>query len=443
MGYELTHDTIAKQVFQKASTEAQTRRKIEKYIQERYKAHQDREARLTQDDLDYISPYLAQVNITNAQAEFVEKERTALRLARRKRQLLIVSVIIILLVFSIISGLLFFRANRATIAMGKAQKETIAALYKAERNSRANQNALRALKLLDTDPTQALALAEMNHRIFPESESAAGIFSKVLKDEQARYKKIIQKGNAQDILAVAFDSTGQFILTGGDHGLAILWDIKGNPKQTFRGHSSAITDLTFSPDGQSILTGSQDSTAILWTLKGDTIRTFKEHQKAILAVAFSPDGKSILTGSQDKTAILQSLEGKLIKTFLHEDQVTDVVFSPNGQFIYTVSGEGTTSKVQRWSLNGKPLKPPINISHAQDHPAKVALSPDGKSILTHGHFSTDVAQLYDLEGEEKAKFYHKFDGTNYYVSAFAFSPDGQSILTGGYYLSLKKIMSNT
>ena len=64
MKYELTHDTIAKQIFDKASTEARTRRKIEKYIHERYEAYNQRGARLTQDDIDYIQPYLAQVNIS-------------------------------------------------------------------------------------------------------------------------------------------------------------------------------------------------------------------------------------------------------------------------------------------------------------------------------------------------------------------------------------------
>ena len=79
MGYELTHDTLAKQIFRKASTEAQTRRKIEKYIKERHQAHQERGARLTQDDLDYITPYLNQVNISPREEAFVASERKDLR----------------------------------------------------------------------------------------------------------------------------------------------------------------------------------------------------------------------------------------------------------------------------------------------------------------------------------------------------------------------------
>ena len=84
MGYELTHDTIAKQIFNKASTEAQTRRKIEKFIREAYQAYQERGAKLTQDDVDYVTPYLPQVSITDAEAEFIAYGRRALRRARRR-----------------------------------------------------------------------------------------------------------------------------------------------------------------------------------------------------------------------------------------------------------------------------------------------------------------------------------------------------------------------
>lgn len=86
MKYELIHDTIARQVFEKASTEARTRRKVERFIRERYEANQLRGAKLTQDDIDYINPYLAQVNITAEEAAFVEKGRKALLAGRRRRR---------------------------------------------------------------------------------------------------------------------------------------------------------------------------------------------------------------------------------------------------------------------------------------------------------------------------------------------------------------------
>ena len=99
MNYELTHDTIAKQIFQKASSEARTRRKVEKQIRERYEAWQERGARLTQDDIDYITPYLAQVNITKEEETFVEDERKALIAAQRRQRMIVIGVIALLVLF--------------------------------------------------------------------------------------------------------------------------------------------------------------------------------------------------------------------------------------------------------------------------------------------------------------------------------------------------------
>jgi hypothetical protein len=44
MRYEFIHDSIAKQAFYKAGAEACTRRKVEKYIRERYEACRERAA---------------------------------------------------------------------------------------------------------------------------------------------------------------------------------------------------------------------------------------------------------------------------------------------------------------------------------------------------------------------------------------------------------------
>ena len=96
MKYELIHDTIARQVFEKASTEARTRRKIEKQIKERHEAYKDREARLTQDDIDYFTPYLDQVNISEEEAAFIKKGRIALKKARQRNRMIIAGIVTLL-----------------------------------------------------------------------------------------------------------------------------------------------------------------------------------------------------------------------------------------------------------------------------------------------------------------------------------------------------------
>ncbi len=62
MQFELAHDPIVRQVYEKVSVEARTRPKVGKFIRERYQ----RKAVLPEDNLDYIRPYWDQVNISEA-----------------------------------------------------------------------------------------------------------------------------------------------------------------------------------------------------------------------------------------------------------------------------------------------------------------------------------------------------------------------------------------
>ena len=111
MRLEIIHDTIAKQVFEKASTEARTRRKIEKHIREAYEAFDERGAKLTQDDLDYIQPYLAQVDISEEESAFIQNGRKTLLAARRRKRFMVFLIVLILAVATAVSLWFAFEAN--------------------------------------------------------------------------------------------------------------------------------------------------------------------------------------------------------------------------------------------------------------------------------------------------------------------------------------------
>ena len=138
----------------------------------------------------------------------------------------------------------------------KATKATSLALEReqqAQRLVRSNLNALTALELHKTNPTQALRMAEMNYHLFPESSSAAGIFQQLITDPIGKYQFELPKGHKASINAVAFSPDGQFILTGAVD--AILWDREGNILQRFEAQNGIIHAVAFSPDGKYILTG--------------------------------------------------------------------------------------------------------------------------------------------------------------------------------------------
>ena len=201
--------------------------------------------------------------------------------------------------------------NNAQDQRDLAQKES----NKNARNSRANSNALAALKLSKTDHQKALRLAELNYLLYPENATAAGLFKELYETPLGNYFKNFQKGHTSEVWSVAFAPDGQSILTGSRDNTAKLWDLKGHELQSFQGHTSYVWSVAFALDGQSILTGSRDKTAKLWDLKGHELQSFQGHTSYVWSVAFAPDGQSILTGSRDNTAKLWDLKGHELQSF--------------------------------------------------------------------------------------------------------------------------------
>jgi WD40 repeat protein len=148
-------------------------------------------------------------------------------------------------------------------------------------------------------------------------------------------------------------------------------------------------------------------------------RIVSRHEDGITSVAYSPDGNSILTGSFDKTIRLWDLQGKLLQVFKgHEDTINSVAFSPDGKRILTGSSDFTA---RLWDLNGNTLQ--VFNGHSNKI-RTVAFSPDGKTILT-GSFD-NTARLWDIQG----RVLQVLTVPGSAITSVAFSPDGKTLLTG-------------
>ncbi|MGA9382401.1 MAG: hypothetical protein WBV73_26875, partial [Phormidium sp.] len=122
----------------------------------------------------------------------------------------------------------------------------------------------------------------------------------------------------------------------------------------------------------------------------------------------SPVQSSLLSGTQ------MSLE---INRIDHDQEVSSVAFSPDGQYIASISG----GKLRLWNIQGNPID--VSFQGHESDISAIAFSPDGQYIVTG---SGKTVQLLDLKGNSIAVF----RGHEEPVTFVPFSADGQYIISG-------------
>ena len=149
----------------------------------------------------------------------------------------------------------------------------------------------------------------------------------------------------------------------------------------YHGHTDPILDLTVSADGSHIATASADNTARVWSVpahKDAAVVELRGHSGDVSSVAFSPDGQFVLTVSrQDGTARVWDRAG--------------------GEPLYVL---GT----RRAGLNSATMNEPPGPRQYTDDVVAAAFSSDGKLLVTaHGDGNARVYRLELCGGIEELK----------------------------------------
>lgn len=201
------------------------------------------------------------------------------------------------------------------------------------------------------------------------------------------------------INAVDFNPDGNSVVSGGEDGKVILWDLNGGVMNTLVGHEDAINDLTFNADGTQVLSGSDDGVAILWDVAtGEEVQRFfsaegDAHMGAVTAVAFSPSDNRIVTGGEGGLVIFWDIETGEHETPLvtHTDDVTGVAFNSDGTLL------ASSSRDQRIVVRDVASGEIIAEVETPDIVTGVTFSPSGNTLLTsNGAFTLNT---WDIDTE--------------------------------------------
>ena len=188
------------------------------------------------------------------------------------------------------------------------------------------------------------------------------------------------------VTAVAFDSTGQLLATGGGSpsrsGELKVWKV-GDGSLLFandEAHSDTIVGIEFSPDGRHIACASTDRFVRIFDASdGKEIAAFEGHTGHVLDVAWRADGLVLASAGADKVIKLWDFEGrKQIKTekgFAKE--VTSVDFVGAGGAFLASSGDKTVR------INQEKLAGPAAYAHRSkaDASGKLIIAGDQESVV--------------------------------------------------------------
>ena len=170
---------------------------------------------------------------------------------------------------------------------------------------------------------------------------------------------------------------------GEDSGTCVgqeirLWNANtGELIKTLTGHTSVVNSVVFSPDGNTIASGSghwggyEGKASVgkevrLWNVHtGELIKTLTGHEDVVSSVVFSPDGNLIVSGDwydwdgylssgtwSGEIRVWNAHTGEHLKTLKgHTGGVSSVTFSPDGKTLASGRTDGT---ILLWDFSAPP-----------------------------------------------------------------------------------------
>lgn len=236
------------------------------------------------------------------------------------------------------------------------------------------------------------------------------------------------------IRVIAPSADGRVFATGGGTSL-VLWDL-ANLEPIWRldlGQENEITSLAFSPTDPDLLVyGDGNGQVGIVNLADETVvLELDAHDDRVTNVSFSPDGQLLGSSGRDGAVTLWdagSWEPKYSPFLAHVGTIYDVEFEASDAFITA----GADGRVVRWAVSEDAGEGIQEIDSLTGHGGLVwsmslADTPDGKVLATNGPDNSAI--LWSLIGDRsRGRWLTGHKGS---VLGIDFSPDGSVLASAG------------
>lgn len=229
----------------------------------------------------------------------------------------------------------------------------------------------------------------------------------------------------QKLYALGYFPRDQWVVTGGDDGELVLWDlISGQVKQRAPHQHGAVRSLDVAANGRAFLTGG-DVGWNHWTIAQDG--TMTDHGSVsdglvlVHTVRYSPIQKIVAAASGNGIVTVHSLAYPRTSSTLNEsDQALAFAFArARCELAYaTRPGKMTLGSTS-------PRVAARGLTKGGLDPLVLEFAPN-RRLLAVGEEQGAVT-LFDLDGDKRQRYY---TGHEHAVTAIRFSPDGDSLALG-------------
>ena len=229
------------------------------------------------------------------------------------------------------------------------------------------------------------------------------------------------------VSAAAFTSDGRFLISGTDSGMVSVWDLSENArmvtsfKAALNRKGLHFDSVAISPDAQLIATmEAADGVVELWKVATGLFVASLDHKEPLTDIIFSPDGRYVATVSNNEAVWLwEAISGQAVSRMVHGGGITGLTFSRDGSLLATAGLDGTA---RIWALPGGAEEASLKVGGAV---RAVAFSPDGRFLAT-GTDSGDAMVWGTSDSSAPLELPHEV-----MVSSIVFSPEGRKLATIG------------